>query len=167
MSVTLSKKERDTYSLRAGQGMSFQAIGEKLQVKASSARVYYCKARKKLGIQEETKSEKQQLTELPMTPLPTNVEEMAAVCEEKAARILVSMGNVSIKGATLSQKSRAISDLIVNSRLLRGEATQIITHEDRRKLKDLIPAILLEAKRRGMLEELNIKEIFPDIVTES
>lgn len=85
---------------------------------------------------------------------------MAEACEEKAAHILVSMDRESIQGATLAQKSRALTDLIINSRLLKGEATQIISHEDRRQLKDLIPAMLLEAKRRGIT-----LDVTPDAVT--
>ena len=146
MSVTLLEKEKDVYRLRTEEGMSFQAIGEKVGLKTSSARVYYTRARRKLGINEAMKPSVEQAIVSEYTKLPTSPEEMAGACENKAALILASIGDTSIKGATLSQKSRAFSDLIQNSRLLKGEATQIISHEDRRKLKELIPAILLEAK---------------------
>lgn len=81
------------------------------------------------------------------------VQQMSALCDEKAAKILQAMTKESIASATLAQKANAFGTLIQNARLLRGEATQIITHDDRRKLKDLIPAIMKEASRRGITIE--------------
>ena len=148
----LPPREKQVYDLR-NEGVAFDVIGERLGIAASSARVFHLRARKRIAASSESE-------ESPHIKLPTNPQEMAEACEEKAAHILVSMDRESIQGATLAQKSRALTDLIINSRLLKGEATQIISHEDRRQLKDLIPAMLLEAKRRGIT-----LDVTPDAVT--
>lgn len=96
------------------------------------------------------------------TLISTNPQAMAEECESKAAMILNTIKEATAQSATLSQRSKAVSDLIYNSRLLKGEATQIISHEDRRQLKDLIPAMIKEAKRRGMLID-----VIPDAVEET
>lgn len=76
------------------------------------------------------------------------IHEMADACDHKAGEILQLMTEQSIAAATLAQKASAFGILVEKGRLLRGEATQIITHDDRRTLKELIPAFLKEAERR-------------------
>jgi len=81
------------------------------------------------------------------------VHEMADACDQKAGEILNLMSRDAISAATLAQKASAFGILIEKGRLLRGESTQIITHDDRRTLKDIIPAFLKEAERRGITLE--------------
>lgn len=81
------------------------------------------------------------------------IHEMADSCDRKAGEILDLMTRDSISAATLAQKASAFGILIEKGRLLRGESTQIITHDDRRTLKDIIPAFLKEAERRGITLE--------------
>jgi len=154
--MELSPRQKQVYDLR-NKGLAFHAIGTSLGITTSTARAFHARARQRMAA--NSKLERPRFLDIDL-PIPTNPQEMAEVCEETAAHILVSMNRESIQGATLAQKARAFNDLIHNSRLLKGEATQIISHEDRRQLKDLIPAMLLEAKRRGIT-----LDVTPDAVT--
>lgn len=150
------------YDLRT-EGASFENIGKRLGISESSARVFFMRARKRMENALVTDPVTEPVTG---TLIATSPQAMAEECENKAAMILATIKEATAKSATLSQRSKAVSDLIYNSRLLKGEATQIISHEDRRKLKELIPALILEAKRRGITIDVT-PEVPSDTLTES
>lgn len=164
MKTELSPRQKEVYDLRA-EGASFEIIGKRLGISESSARVFFMRARKRMDAAPVTDPVTEPVT-VTGTLISTNPQSMAQECESKAAMILNHINEKKVKGATIQQCARAFSDLIQNSRLLKGEATQIISHEDRRKLKELIPAMIKEAKRRGITIDVT-PEVAPDTLTES
>ena len=125
------------------EGNSWDEISMIRGSSVAAARANYYQGTKKLrnadqGIIEAKRNAPKTLT----------IHEMANACDEKAGEILQLMTPKSIAAATLAQKASAFGVLIEKGRLLRGEATQIISHDDRRTLKELIPAFLKEAERR-------------------
>lgn len=129
------------------EGKSWDEIAMIRGTSVSSARAVYFQG--KTTIKKIEAGEKS-LVEDGVRVKPLTLGEMADACDIKAGEILQLMTKESIQKATLAQKAQAFGVLIEKGRLLRGEATQIITHDDRRTLKDLIPAFMKEAERRGI-----------------
>ncbi len=68
--------------------------------------------------------------------------------------VLESLDWNDIKGAPVKDRAILMGIAIEKRQLLRGEPTQILTFEERKKLDELLPAVLREAKRRGMTLDL-------------
>lgn len=80
--------------------------------------------------------------------LPASVE--VQVYDDIRRRILASISDEDLRNANLSQKGILLGILFDKARLLRGEATSIVSIEDRRSLPDLMAALAKEARRRGI-----------------
>lgn len=81
--------------------------------------------------------------------------------EEKLAMTLESLTESEIKKSSVRERVTAISAFVEKRALLRGEPTQIVTHEQRQKLDDLLPELIKEAKRRGITIEGKMKDVTP------
>ena len=81
--------------------------------------------------------------------------------EEKLAMTLESLTEAEIKKSSVRERVVAISAFVEKRALLRGEPTQIVTHEQRQKLNDLLPELIKEAKRRGITIEGKMKDVTP------
>ncbi len=144
----LSLRQRQVMK-RHEEGSSFETIARELGIKPATVKGHYFAA------QRRDSDEAKNIAALgPDDDLPPNAHELADKCDRKAARILTAMDDDSIARAPLNQKAYAFAALIDKGRLLRGEATQIISHDDRRSMKDLLPILLPEAKRRNMLNDV-------------
>lgn len=142
----LTDGQTEVFKLKE-EGKSWDEIAMIRGTSVSSARAVYFQG--KTTIKKIEAGEKS-LVEDGVRVKPLTLGEMADACDTKAGEILQLMTKESIQKATLAQKAQAFGVLIEKGRLLRGEATQIITHDDRRTLKDLIPAFMKEAERRGI-----------------
>lgn len=69
---------------------------------------------------------------------------------DRAYRILDGITQEDIDKAGLRDKAVAAAIMIEKKQLLSGEPTHLIGVQDRRELGDLMKAMLLEAKRRGL-----------------
>ena len=81
--------------------------------------------------------------------------------EEKLAMTLESLTEAEIKKSSVRERVVAISAFVEKRALLRGEPTQIVTHQQRQKLNDLLPELIKEAKRRGITIEGTMKDVTP------
>lgn len=81
----------------------------------------------------------------------TDTRELLRLLDDRAVKALEYMDDVAFAEAPLRDLAVSLGILIEKRQLLRGEPTQILTVEERSNLNDLIPAIVKEAKRRGMV----------------
>lgn len=86
---------------------------------------------------------------------PVSVEGFTTkrVLEEIEHRIMLVLRHVdpvSLSKANARELASVLNILVQNRQLLKGEPTQIVSAEDRRQIKDMIPALMAEAKRRGL-----------------
>jgi len=77
----------------------------------------------------------------------------------KAHRILQSISDVNLATASLFQKASSMGVFIDKARLLRGESTDNISVTDMRKIHQLLPVLLQEAKRRSLSIDGDFKEV--------
>ncbi len=141
----LTEGQTEVFKLKE-EGKMWDEIAMLRQSSAQSAKAIYFQGKtliKKMEAGEIAVNESLKTKKL-------SIGDMADACDEKAGLILQLMTKESIAAATLSQKAQALSVLIEKGRLLRGESTQIITHDDRRSLKEILPALMKEVARRGM-----------------
>jgi len=144
----LTDGQTEVFKLKE-EGKSWDEIAMIRQCSVSSARAVYFQGKttiKKIEAGEEALTSGGKVK-------PLTLGEMADACDTKAGEILQLMTKESIQKATLAQKAQAFGVLIEKGRLLRGESTQIITHDDRRELKDLLPALVKEVEKRGLTLE--------------
>ncbi len=66
------------------------------------------------------------------------------------ARRALAVSDEDFERASLRDKAVAAGIYIDKRQMLSGEPTHVISHEDRRKLPELILAFMKEAKRRGI-----------------
>jgi len=130
------------------EGETFESIAKKLKIGIPSVRTHFYAAKKR----EETNAEIINAIG-PESELPPNAAELADLCDKKSHRILKMIDDDKIAKAPLNQQAYAFATFVDKARLLRGEATSIVSVEDRRQLKDLLPFLVMEAKRRGMMDE--------------
>lgn len=147
----LSDAQTEVFKLKE-EGKSWDEIAMIRQSGVASVKANYFQGKQKIKKMEAGTHEISEVQ-------PLTLGQMADACDTKAGEILQLMTKESISAATLAQKAQAFGVLIEKGRLLRGEATQIITHDDRRTLKDLIPAFMKEAERRGITIDGEVTEI--------
>lgn len=78
--------------------------------------------------------------------------------EDTAMRALHFMDDWTLANSNAKELSTVIDTMLTKSQLLKGEATSIITIDDRRKLHELMPAIVREAERRGQIIDVEVDE---------
>lgn len=76
---------------------------------------------------------------------------LTKLIEEKLPLLLNAIDQKKVDDATLRDIAVAFGVLAEKRQLLKGEPTQILTYEERSNINDLLPAVLKEAKRRGMV----------------
>jgi hypothetical protein len=145
----LTDGQTEVFKLKE-EGKSWDEIAMLRGTSVASARAIYFQG--KTTIKKIEAGEKE-LTKDGVRVKPLSLGEMADACDTKAGEILQLMTKESIQKATLAQKAQAFGVLIEKGRLLRGESTQIITHDDRRTLKDMLPALMKEVEKRGLTLE--------------
>lgn len=77
--------------------------------------------------------------------------DLITVLKQKAALVLSYVDDFAMSGAPLKDAMATADLLIKNAQLLEGRPTAITSVEDRRKANELIPLLLQEAKRRGIV----------------
>ena len=80
-------------------------------------------------------------------------KELVRKLETKANMALEYMDDIAFNEASLRDLAVTLGILLEKRQLLNHEATVIIGIEERKHLNELIPAMLREAERRGMLLE--------------
>lgn len=143
----ITERMQEVARLRDEEKLSYAEIGEKLGIKEKSAKNLHMRTRKATRMAESG------LGSLAWPEQGASPEKLAEMSEIRAERILQSIDDVSIASATLYQRVMAYSALIDKSRLLRGEATAIVSVEDKRKINQLIPLLMQEVERRGIIIE--------------
>ena len=73
--------------------------------------------------------------------------------EEKIALALSYLDSFALAGASAKDLQAVIDGLISNVQLLKGKPTSITSVEDRRRINELLPLLVLEARKRGVLIE--------------
>lgn len=76
--------------------------------------------------------------------------EMIAAIEDRLALVLEYIDEFGISGASPKDLAIMFGILVEKRQLLLGEPTQILSVEERKKINELIPALVEEAQRRGM-----------------
>ncbi len=77
-------------------------------------------------------------------------KELIAVMQQSLSRAIAYLDDFALAGASVKDLASVIDTLVSNIQLLRGLPTSIMSVEDRRTLNELIPAVVQEAKRRGL-----------------
>lgn len=73
--------------------------------------------------------------------------------DDRVFRLLQYMDDSLMANASLRDVAYALDRMLNYRQLMRGEPTAILSVEDRRTLNELIPALVREAQRRGVLIE--------------
>lgn len=89
-------------------------------------------------------------------------EDLASKLENLAENTIDLLLRSDMSGESPVQLATMVGISIDKARLLRGQATQIFGRDTRSKLDELLPALLVEARRRGM----NMIDVTPAIEPE-
>lgn len=81
-------------------------------------------------------------------------DQLIELYEQKAQRCLEFMDDYAMGTASLKDLAIASGVMLDKSLLLRGEPTQIMSHQQRKRLDELAPALIAEMQRRGLPIEL-------------
>lgn len=84
----------------------------------------------------------------------TSPKEFLQRIEAAARGLLDSISPLDLAKAGVRDKAIAIGILMDKRALLRGEPTQILSHEERVRLPDVLKALDAEVRRRGLSVEL-------------
>lgn len=97
----------------------------------------------------------------PVTEAVTQVTNQSLLkqIDSKLPMLLDGITKEKVKDAQLREIAVAFGVLAEKRQLLRGEPTQILSHEERQNLDKLGPAILKEIKRRGMVVDTDFVEV--------
>lgn len=87
---------------------------------------------------------------------------LVALIEEKLPILLKAITQGKAERATVKDLAFAFSVLAEKRQLLKGEPTQIMTYEERKNINHLLPDVLKEAQRRGLIVDATFKEM-PDV----
>ena len=98
----------------------------------------------------------------PDDPVGLSDRQLIAVLEQKLALTLSYVDAFVLSGASAKDLQAVADGLISNIQLLKGKPTSITSVEDRRKMNELLPLLVREAKRRGVLIEGTVERIEED-----
>ncbi len=90
---------------------------------------------------------------------PLTEKELIDKIESRIHTVLSFLDPYVMAGASAKDLSSSLDYLIKNAQLLKGKPTQIMSHVERRQLNELIPEIMREAKRRGVIIDVVPTEI--------
>ncbi len=86
-------------------------------------------------------------------------EDMIAMLDTGGRKALEAL-NLSDLTTCSPRDMAVIADIMIrNAQLLRGKATSILSHDDRRSLRDMMPELLAEANRRGLTIDNTTQQI--------
>lgn len=85
-------------------------------------------------------------------------QELVRMCEEKLGMISQYLDDKVMAEASARDLGLMAGVLIEKRQLLRGEPTQIISNDDRKKLHELLPALIAEGQRRGITVQGQVLE---------
>ena len=94
-------------------------------------------------------------------PAPLTDRELVQTLKGKLALSLQYLDPYVLAGSTSKELMGVIDDTIKNIQLLEGKPTSITSHEDRRKFNELLPLVIQEAKRRGLVIDVVSERIEP------
>lgn len=86
-------------------------------------------------------------------------QELVRMCEEKLGMIDHYLDDKVMAEASARDLGLMAGVLIEKRQLLKGEPTQIISNDDRKKLHELMPALIAEGRRRAITVEGQVTEI--------
>ena len=98
----------------------------------------------------------------PDDPAGLSDRQLISVLEQKLALTLSYVDAFVLAGASAKDLQAVADGLISNIQLLKGKPTSITSVEDRRKMNELLPLLVREAKRRGVLIEGTVERIEED-----
>ncbi len=157
--ANLSEIQRKIIRMRDTDGQSYKEIGAMLDLKYNTVKNYYHKG-KSIIRATEAAFDPTEAGDLPAPiTVPLGAAEMADQLDLKAHRILQSISDVNLATASLFQKASSMGVFIDKARLLRGESTDNISVTDMRKIHQLLPVLLQEAKRRSLSIDGDFKEV--------
>ena len=95
----------------------------------------------------------------PANPRALSDRQLINGLEEKIALALSYLDSFALAGASAKDLQAVIDGLISNVQLLKGKPTSITSVEDRRKINELLPLLVLEAQKRGVALEGEFKKL--------
>lgn len=93
------------------------------------------------------------------TPKALTDRQLIGVIEDKIALTLNYLDHFNLAGAPAKDIQAILDGLIKNAQLLKGRPTAITSVEDRRKINELLPLLVQEAKRRGVIIDAEVERI--------
>jgi transcriptional regulator with XRE-family HTH domain len=157
--ANISPIQQRIIELKDKEGLSYKEIGERVDLKYNTVKNYYHKG---MAVQRATAAAFDTAPDdnlpAPITK-PLSATDMADELEKKAHRILQSISDVNLATASLYQKASSMGVFIDKARLLRGESTQNVSVKDMRKVNDLLPVLMREAKRRNLIVDAEFEEV--------
>jgi DNA invertase Pin-like site-specific DNA recombinase len=85
-------------------------------------------------------------------------QELIQLFEDRASRALDYLDDYAMAGASARDLAVVAGVMVDKARLLKGQPTQILSHEERKNINELIPAVIKEARRRGITIEGKLGE---------
>lgn len=89
-------------------------------------------------------------------------DSLVRLIEEKLPMLLRGVTEKKVADARLNEIGVLFGILTEKRQLLKGEPTHIFTHQERQNMNALIPEMMREAKKRGMVVDATYKEV-PEI----
>jgi hypothetical protein len=84
------------------------------------------------------------------TVKPLSHKELVNTLEQKLSMALEYIDDFALSGASAKDLSSTADVLNKNLQLVKGLPTQIVSHAERKKLNELLPALIAEAEKRGV-----------------
>jgi hypothetical protein len=75
---------------------------------------------------------------------------LIGVLDAKLEKVLAYLDDTVLTASSARDLAIIFGVLLDKRQLLKGEPTQIVSHQERRALEDLLPAVVDEARRRGI-----------------
>lgn len=89
----------------------------------------------------------------------SRTRDLADILEEKAYIAANLLTPDKMRGSSARDISIVMGVLLDKAQLLRGRPTQIVSHEERMNLQELMAAMTKEADRRGMIIDLHAEDV--------
>ncbi len=78
-------------------------------------------------------------------------DELLKLLDDRAFRALTYLDDFALAGAGAKDLAIAAGILLDKAQLLKGQPTQILTHAERAKMDELLPMVIRECQRRGII----------------
>jgi DNA-binding CsgD family transcriptional regulator len=82
-------------------------------------------------------------------------DEMVTLLEDRAWRAVEYIDDYAMAGASVKDLAITAGVMIDKARLLKDQPTQILSMEQRKNINELMPALLAEVERRGMVIDVD------------